>query len=692
MTDLDRRARDAGIASSFRDYFGNEIHVGDDTKRALLAAIGDIGDERGLLPPVIVARADLAVRIACELTDRVEVAWEIVLESGAREQGRTQYDARSRNLTIDAHPPLGYHRLAVRTGKRTAECALIVVPARCHLPPEMECGRPWALSTQLYALRSRRDWGVGDFGCLADLADLAARAGCWAIGLNPLHALHSANPAARSPYAPSSRLFLNPLYVDVEAVADFAESPEASSLVATPTFREALKGARSSELIDYSGVARLKHAVLALLYASFCRNRLERAGDQRAAGFRRFVREGGRALEHLTLYEALDEHFRSLPEPRYGWEEWPLEYRSPASDAVRRFERRHRNRVEYHAYLQWLADGQLAATARRAARRGVGLYRDLAVGVERNGADAWGNPDTISAGASLGAPPDPLNETGQSWGLPPISPRALRAQAFAPFVQLLRANMRHASALRIDHVMALQRAFWIPRGRAASDGAYVAYDVDAMLGIVALESVRNRCAVVGEDLGTVPEGFRERLHDAAALSSCLIYFQRGAQSSFVPPEAYPRVAAASVGTHDLPPLAGWWLGSDPGANSPVEDRPRARFALVDALERSGAADAGCARRLRDDAAAGATAAVLPELIEAVHRFLAATPSMLRVVAIEDVLGETGAVNVPGTVDEHPNWRRRHGLPVDALESDERLFRIGAVMCDTEPAMRETKLR
>ncbi|HEY5427450.1 MAG TPA: 4-alpha-glucanotransferase, partial [Candidatus Tumulicola sp.] len=299
-----------------------------------------------------------------------------------------------------------------------------------------------------------------------------------------------------------------------------------------------------------------------------------------------------------------------------------------------------------------------------------------------------------------GAPADPLNERGQNWGLPPLSPRALRQSAFAPFAALLRANMRYAGVLRIDHVMALRRAFWIPRGRPALEGAYVRYDFEAMLGILALESVRNQCVVVGEDLGTVPEGFRERLHGARTLSSRLLYFERNwNDGTFLSPQSYPRLAAASIGTHDLPPLAGWWIGDDVATRTGLrlyrddeaarvagEERRHARFALVDALEHAGAADAPCAHRLREDAHAGGTRQAIDELSTAVHRFLARTPSMLAVVAIEDVLGEVDGVNLPGTVDEHPNWRRKRSLPVEALASDGRLFRIGAIMCDTQEMM------
>ena len=578
-------------------------------------------------------------------------------------------------IRVESPLPAGYHRFTLQSGRKTAACPLIAVPPACFLTREMESLRIWALSTQLYALRSSRNWGIGDFSDLAGFAELAAQAGARAVALNPLHELFPSNPPAASPYAPSSRLFLNIAYIDITAAPDFVESPAARARVASPPFARALEALRTTDLVDYGGVMRAKLELLGQMFLAFRSKRLERPGDPRASGFRNFVRDGGRSLERLARYEALAEHFRARDAGIYGWLQWPAEYRSPASPEVERFAREHRDRVDFYLYAQWLADEQLGRTATSARERGVGLYRDLAVGVDRNGADAWSDPGAIAVEASLGAPADPLNTQGQNWGLPPLSPRALRERAYEPFVTLLRANMRHARILRVDHVMALQRAFWIPQGRPATEGAYVRYPLDDMLGILALESVRNGCAVVGEDLGTVPDGFRERLTTARVLSSRLVYFERTWDGGFTPPAQYPRLAAASIGTHDLPPLLGWWTGGND------HERRHARFMLIEALEREGCIDATGAARLREDAAAGGTLAVGNALSEAVHRFLARTPSVLSVVAIEDVLGEVEGVNVPGTVDEHPNWRRKRSLALEAIASDGRLFRIGAAMRD-----------
>jgi 4-alpha-glucanotransferase len=653
------------IEPYYYDYWGNRVETPESTRRALSAAMGQSAGEPKRekapprsLPPVIVVCEGESPRLPLGIE-----RWSVELEDGAVLAGQP------------SGLPLGYHRLTAGCEGREESCALVVAPARCYVPPRMRDGKIWALSTQLYALRSQRNWGIGDFTDLAAFAQIASRAGARAVALNPLHELDPSNPQSASPYSPSSRLFLNVLYIDVESVAEFAESPETQAAIADAGFRAGLEALRRTEFVEYSGVAGKKLEILARLHRVFRANHWKRPYDRRARAFRRFLRNGGPALERLAVYEALCEFFRARDPGCYGWQDWPSEYRSPQSPQVVRFAGEHREKVDFYLYLQWLAQQQLTGASSAARRRATALYCDLAVGVELNGADAWADQDAIVAGASLGAPPDPLNALGQNWGLAPLSPGALRDRAYEPFIALLRANMRHAGILRVDHVMALRRAFWIPRGAPAAEGAYVRYPLDEMLGILALESVRNRCAVVGEDLGTVPEGFRECMQAAHALSSRVFYFERDwSDESFLPPERYPRLAAASVGTHDLPTLGGWWIG-DRSAN---EDRERDRFLLVDALERAGAIDAAGAARLRNDARKGGTLAVVPELATTAHRFLAATPSMLVVVAIEDVLHETGAVNVPGTFDEHPNWRRKRSLLLERIEADGRLTQTGRI--------------
>jgi 4-alpha-glucanotransferase len=614
---LDRLAEIAGIEPSFTDYWGRETIVSDETKRALLAAMGlDTGD------------------------------------AGAPPQP-------------EAEPADGL---------------------ACYLPPELEAGRIWMLSTQLYGLRSERNWGIGDFEDLRALAEIAARDGADGIGVNPLHALHPSNPRASSPYAPSSRLFLNTLYIDPVSVPEFSagDAPAAAELQAL----------RATPMVDYERVAHAKRRAFEGMYRSFRRDHLA-AGTARGAAFLRFREEQGEPLELLARYEALAEHFRAGNVTIYGWQQWPLEYRSPESAAVVAFAAERPEAVEFAAYVQWLAHEQLANAAQACAPMACGIYRDLAVGVELNGADAWADQRTILGGASLGAPPDPLNALGQNWGLPPISPHALREQDYEPFARLLHANMQHAGALRIDHVMALRRCFWIPRGASPLEGAYVRYPLEDMLAVVARESVRERCIVIGEDLGTVPPGFRERLQEARILSSRLVYFERNWDTgAFLAPQTYPRSAASSVGTHDLPPLCGWWIGDDLAVRNELQlypteqaqreagdDRLSARFALIDALLAAGSIDDATAEGFRADARENGSSAIFKELTEAVHRFLAGTRSYMAVVHLEDVLAEVDAVNVPGTVNEHPNWSRKRTVTLEDIDREGHLQPTGTFFAE-----------
>ncbi len=344
--------------------------------------------------------------------------------------------------------------------------------------------------------------------------------------------------------------------------------------------------------------------------------------------------------------------------------------------------------------LQWLADRQLARAAQAAAPLSIGLYRDLAVGVDLSSSDVWGDPDAFVLGLSVGAPPDPLNAAGQNWGLPPLDPRVLARRGYEPFAALLRANMRHAGALRIDHVMGLRRLFCLPR--ATGGGAYLTYDFDAMLGIVALESHRHRCMIVGEDLGTVPEGFRERTHAARIFSCSVLFFEREGGGGFRAPQAYPHDAVASTGTHDLPTLAGYWSQADVTTRERLGweqgealDRDRAdravtRERLLDALLAAGCLDAGQVRAIAS-AEAAIDDARLTQLLVGAYRYLARTCSGLVLLQLEDAIGSRDQVNVPGTIDEEPNWRRKLAVPLEALEAHPMFSAITQMLRDERPA-------
>jgi 4-alpha-glucanotransferase len=714
-----RLARLAGIAPVYRDAWNKQRRVAPETLRMILTAMGfavasrsdiaaclaelDAEQWRALLPPVVTALDDEIATVPVTIADAEgdRASWTLMLESGEQREGSAALadlqslaeKRRTRRLALPVGHglPQGYHRLAVTVGAHSEETALIVAPRASYRPRELlGHGRAWGVTAQLYGVRSPRNWGIGDLTDLATLAAGAARRGAHTLGINPLHALFPAEPRHISPYSPSSRLFLNPLYIDAEAVPDFAESTAAHALVANPEAAARLAAVRDSALVDYQQVAALKHPVFAELHRSFAERHL--AGDvtDRGADFRRFQHEGGPALAAYATFTALHEHMIGQG-AGFSWREWPAPLREAGSSEVARFAAEHRAGIELHQYLQWEADRQLGEAARAGERAGlsIGLYRDLAVGVDPNGAEAWAGPWMMVSGATVGAPPDVLNMKGQDWGLAPVNPVMLRRHAYAPFVAALRANMRHAGVLRIDHAMALMHLYWVPRGVSAAHGAYVAYPFDDLRRILALESRRHRCAVIGEDLGTVPAGFRETMRDSGVLSYRLLLFERGRGGSFLPPQDYPELAAASFSTHDLATLRGFWLGRDLEwrrrldlypkpeiAAKEEQERRRDRRRLLEALTRAGTLVPGAAERLLPS---DGEPIFEPELAEAVHRFLGRTKAGLALLQIEDALGEIEQANLPGTVDEHPNWQRKLSLALEQALREPLFQRLAAAL-------------
>ena len=714
---LDRLANLAGIEDGWWDFFGTWRPVSAATKRAFLSAMGfavhddgaiaaalhelDTRPWRRWLEPVAVLDAGGAAAVSLTIPaarDHETLAWELTEELGAVHSGRFQVDTlpwqeerwldgvlvKRWRLVLPALPPLGYHRLRV-VAPDGAEAAMVVAvaPDRAHLPEAMAEGRKaWGIATQLYALRSAEDWGVGTYRALEKLAAGAAALGAATIGINPLHALFAGQPDRFSPYAPSSRRCVNVAAIDVEAIPEYREARRLARKIAAPGFQAALSRVRSAKLVDYPDVAHLSRPVLEDLYQVFRDTHLA-ANDERAQAFRRFQQAGGRTARLFCTFEALHERF--LAEGKGYWRQWPEEYRHPAAPAVARFAADKAERVEFHWWLQFVAEEQLAA-AHRAGQSGggIGLYRDLGVGIAGDGAEAWAEQDCLALGVSVGAPPDPLALKGQDWGLVPFNPIALREAAYAPFIGVMAANMRHAGALRLDHAMALQRLYWVPPGASADQGAYVRYPVDDLFRLVALESRRNRCLVIGEDLGTVPEGFRERMERMGIFAYRVMVFEKDERQEFRPPEHFTEQALAIFATHDLPSLRGWWNGIDidrrealnlyprPGmAEEERQARSHDRGALVPALIRHGLLPQGFnAAPPLDDAHTEALAA-------AAHAYLNRSRARLTMVQIEDVLGLETQMNLPGTTTEHPNWRRRFPVEVEDLLADPRLTRLAA---------------
>jgi (1->4)-alpha-D-glucan 1-alpha-D-glucosylmutase len=722
---LDRLCAALGIATGYRDAWGRERSVPIETRRALIAAMGGAaGSEaeaaetleqrearewRRPLPPVAVLRRGAPPKLALTLPAAAlgqRCAWTVLEEGGARHDGA--FDPRAAaplgerriagerfvrfELALPFDPPPGYHRLEL-AGAAPSTASLIVAPERCYAPEAVARGRVWGPAVCAWALRSRRNWGIGDYTDLRALVELAARSGAAFVGVTPLHALFPHDPEHASPYSPTSRRLLNVMLLDPEAVPDFAECEPARALVGSPDFQARLRMLRAAERVDYRAVAELKFPVLERLYAHFRDRHLARASP-RAQAFRAFQAAGGEALRAGSLFCALQEHlFRENP-AAWGWRAWPAPYRDPRSEAVAAFAREHAQRIEYHDYLQWNAELQLEAVGRRSLELGlgVGLYRDLAVGVDAAGAEAWTGRELYAQGATVGAPPDAFNLKGQNWGMPAPIPERMREEGYASFVALLRANMRHAGALRIDHVMGLARLYWIPEGEPPERGAYVSYPFEDLLGIVALESERNRCLVVGEDLGTLPEGLRERLAGAGVFSCRLLYFERDEGGAFRRPRDYPAQALAAASTHDLPTLRAFWLGRDLDTRAAlglfpseaerqrqIAERAQDRARLLVALEAEGLLPAGvCVQPV-------SVPDMTPELALAVHRFLARAPSRLLAVQPEDVFGQTDQPNLPATTcEQHPNWRHRIALELEGWEADERFRALAAALAAERP--------
>jgi 4-alpha-glucanotransferase len=508
--------------------------------------------------------------------------------------------------------------------------------------------RLWGIAVQLYALRSCRNWGHGDFTDLARLVALAAARGAAVIGINPLHALFVDRAEQASPYAPNSRLFLNPLYIDVEAVPEFSGTVQAG-------LEKDIAALRASGLIDYAGVARVKLAALHLAHHRF---RVAASADRRA-NFEAYRREQGNALLRFACFECLRSRH-----PGRTWSEWPEPWRNPQLNELLAFRQAQDEDCEFHEFVQWGADRQLAACRDAARIHGmpIGLYMDLAVGIDPRGADAWMHQDTVLTDVSVGAPPDEFNPAGQDWGLAPFNPQALAANGCAAVRVLMHAVMRHAGAVRLDHALGLERLFMIPRG--GNGGGYVRFPLQQLAHVISEESHRHRCIVIGEDLGTVPEHFRETMAQWGFWACRVMLFEREHDGRFRAPEHYPAEALATFNTHDMASFCGWLeghdmrvkrgIGFDPGESG--EARAHAQAALREALVRW-------------------APQFSPDDIAAVGAFLALTPSHLAVIALDDILGVRDQINVPGSIAQHPNWRRKLPVAIEDLAGHDGLARV-----------------
>ena len=671
-------ARDL-VGERYHDALGVEVTVPAATRDRFIEAL-DVEKPTGIAEATRVLRAGDALVLDITLDAdhwNEDVLWTVTDDKGAVKAGTAslreapvvrffQRDGKTfdtRRLTLPFKVSSSQYRvtLDVRTYGH-AGIDVVAAPVRAYLPRRN--AKVWGIAIQLYTLRSQRNWGIGDFTDLERMCSIAGAAGASLLGINPLHAAHRTDPEAASPYAPTSRRFLNWLAIDVEAVPE-ADDPDVQNYFVS--IADDLRALRQKYFVDYSGVAMLKAPALKLCFAGL--------GGERAGAFAAFVAACGDALRHFAIHETLV--------ARYGRNDatWPAELRANEPAAIDAFAKSEPRGIEFSMYLQWLAAEQLDRVAAVAKRHGIALYRDLAVGVESGGAEAWGTADYITS-ASVGAPPDLLNTAGQDWGLPPLSPATLARDAYAGFAALLADNMRDAGALRIDHAMSLMRLFWIPQGGTPSDGAYVTYPFDDLLAIVARESARAKCVVIGEDLGTVPAGFRDKMAANNILSYRILLFERDGAGAFLPPDAYPELALATTGTHDLPPLGAWIEGDDIGL--------RQRLTLIDAetaRQTRAAREFGVAelkRALHESGDLAAPAHDTESIVLAAYRYLARSPAHIVMLQIEDALGERSPVNIPGTNREYPNWRRKLRDDLDTIATDGRLERFARTLRELRP--------
>ncbi len=663
--------------------------------RNALAALAADQRDRLLAPTRVVdARASRRLALCAGLPPRdggTRRAWrvEIELEDGGRRRARGFVARGAREgivLRFRRPLPLGYHRLRlVIAGRGGAEIealqSLIVTPGRCPRPRDV-LGRARAVGilAQLYTLRSADDWGIGGLGELDRLVDWAGAIGADFVGLNPLHALANRGHEI-SPYSPVSRLYRNSIYLDVTAVPELGETPAIQGWLAGPDVARRLADLRQRPRVAYAEVAALKREAMTKLHAIFRARHVER-GTMRGRAYAAYVAAEGATLDDHATFLALQADLA----PRHGddWRRWPARFRDPRSVAVRDFAARHSREIDFHRFLQFELDRQLEASQGRARGGGqaLGLYQDLAIGSSSTGSDAWAFADVFLEGATLGAPPDTWYARGQDWGFHPLDPRRLAASGYAYWVRLIRGALRHAGALRIDHVIGLCRQFWVPADRTPADGGYVRFPADDLLGILALESARAGAVVIGEDLGTVPRGMSRTLARWGILSTRVLYFARSRRGAFSPARAYPPGALVSANTHDMAPLAGYWEGRD------LKLRWRSgqlgsRAALARARRERGAERRALERRLRAERllptspSADADAA----FTGAVHAFLGRTPAALVGLSLDDIVGEREPVNLPGAgLDVYPSWSRRLALPVERLGSDDAVrVRLGGVL-------------
>ena len=707
-----------GIESHYNDAWGRPTNIATATKTKLLSAMGYQVDEPNsllkqvqenshnawlsVLNPVQVLRVaenlQIVVRLPIELVTDEYIA-HINTELGEIIEHRfVPIDCQLVNVAhiedmefqeylidIPITLPLGYHSLSlVIDDDELGSMRLIIAPSSCYKPEALLQGQKvWGISVQLYCLRSDNNWGVGDFSDLSFLVEKLAKQGAQFVGLNPIHALYPANPNACSPYGPSSRRWLNFIYIDVTALDGYQQA-STQAVVNDIDFQQKLQKARSTDLVDYELVTELKLNALEKVFAHQNSQYLSKNTKLNKI-FKAFVVEGGESLKTLAVYDALQESLVAQQKPSSGWPVFPKELSDFYNPAVKTFSKKNAKRVKFFLWLQWQAALQLEQANQVAEQNNmsIGLYRDLAVGVSEGSAEIWGNKELYCTKASIGAPPDILGPLGQNWGLPPMDPEKLYEQQYQPIIELFDANMRATGALRIDHVMALLRLWWVAKGDDAKEGGYVYYPVDDLLAILALESHRHQSLVIGEDLGTVPDEIRTKLAENGVYSYRVFFFEQADDGGFFSPAHYPEQSMSTLTTHDMPTLTGYWhcddlaLGKKLGLYPTDEilstlytSRHENKQSILDTLHGHHSVNDEVGRN-------GHNVAMSKALNFGMQLHMAAGSSALLSLQLEDWLEMDKPVNIPGTFNEYPNWRRKLSRNLQDIFNDSSLNNLAA---------------
>lgn len=708
---LARAAGECGIDREYWDIFHKRHETSEETLRRVLQAVGwdpsshdAIERERlrrfelqfsTVVPAtVVLSETKKTVSVTLPENETGSLYFEVLLEDAPNvassvEISQLPVAQRIFNndawwviyaLDLPAEVPLGYHSLKLSVnGRLMAQSNAIVCPDRSYTTHgSANAGRTAGLNVALYGLRSNRNWGCGDFTDLKALLEWAwNEVGLSFVGLNPLHALHNRVPFNTSPYLPLSIYYRNAIYLDIEAVPEFGNSRKAQCLFQSAEVQRTIEQLRQSEFVQYAEVDRLKHKFLKVLYREFRRG--DAPGSARQRRFADYCQREGALLHRYALYRTLDEVLHRQNRNLWTWREWPPEYQSPDSEEAQQFAREYSRTVGFNKYVQFLIDEQLSAVQAYAKELGmpIGLYHDLAVATDWCGSDLWAHRRFYVNGCRVGAPPDDFSPQGQDWGFPPPDSEAHRGNGYRLYRESIRKAVQHGGALRIDHVMRLFRLFWIPEEMGASQGTYVRDHATDLMRILALESVRSKSIIVGEDLGTVTDEIRDMLGGFGILSYRLLYFEKNTQTgTFKRSYEYPQHALVSSTTHDLPTLAGFWwfrdiearrsagLVDEAGYWNQMEDRRREKQRLLDLLHLESLLPPQYPRR----------AEAIPELDGDLHNavigFLAQVPSTILLLNQEDFTKETEQQNLPGSTAQYPNWQRKMKVKIEDLRSPE----------------------